>query len=476
MTVIYTDGAIDDVTKNLISGGANPTWTGVTPSDLGSQSVKDVSFDRTSIKPPIGAYSLAADDTDSEFRYTADSFAKPVVWTPGSPFSGEYSILRSASTPGSVLAYGTSTSTPFVFDFLVNDGGWSSTSIASRPNYANPAIYVALTGWQSVDDTPEHDDQTMQIVYTFSSPTDIGSATVTFTASGSNGGVDTRAVIWERTDHSLGSALLSLEGGTHTNSVTINETILAIAVNVNTPLAVSTDPNTVTKVVLNSGNAQVIYSDDYGATVGSAIDLGSSPGAFGAFDLLPIGGASIAAAAGQVMLATTLGGSYSNTPSTGGTLASGNPVALVLPVRTLPHGSYQTNSTTPDFIMGADTDNSGESLWMVTGAGSRTDITPVSGCTIAPHCLTSWQTSSTLHIQVVINDSGTYKLYTYNGSTWTYRRDVTDPRFLRYKRQGNPVLYLIDGSTLYISYNHGAKFISRTTPSSDPGVAMDIYG
>lgn len=449
--VIYTDGSIAD-TSRTVTTDRTPAWTGVTPIDLGDFAIKDVTFDRTSSAPPIGAYLLASDGTNSAIWYTSDAYAQPSPWSEGATFAGVYTSLRSASTPGGVLAYNPALNSSAV------------TLTPDAPSGAAPTTLSTLT--MNVGDmvtaTPHIDGSGLYNGgFTTSEAVTIQIVSQTgFTPGHSGGGPS--GVSWQW--HTSGPDFT----GTPQPGDTSPATSTGFGGNSTTPYSI-----VIKLLATASSTAKIRYSSDYGATVGSAIAVGDSPGAFGVFDLIRIGSTSIAAAAGKVKLATTLGGAYSDAP--GGTLAAGNPVALVIPVRRFPHGAIQDNTSTPDFIMGADTDNSGESLWTVTGAGTVTDITPVSGAVVQPHCLTAWQTASSLHIQVVILTSGVYKLYTYDGSSWTFRRNVTTPNFLRYKRLGNAVLYLIDGTTLYISFNHGATWVADTTPSSTAGIAMDIF-
>lgn len=429
----------------------HPVWTGITPVDLGSESIEDVSFDRTTLVPPLGAYMLANDGTDSEFRYASDAFSSPVPWQTGDSFSGVYKKLRSASTPGSVLAYSPGTQTTGTINITYGQG----TGPASCNSGDTITINSTVNGFG-------HDD----IGIILSTPCE---ATIVSTPGFVN----------------------NVSAGTHfTQWFDISGNVIGYLVYPANTSPTEMPPNTLIgqlecspgpsvpfsmqlKLVVVAG-AEVRYSSDYGATVGSAISVGNSPGAYGAFDLMPYGAASIAAADGQVKIATTLGGSYSN--AAGGTLAVGQAVALVLPVRRFPHGVRQDNATDPDYILGASADNSGESLWLVDGAtGTRTNITPSSGAPVAPKCVTVWQTSSIIRVQSIVNVSGVWKLYTYDGSSSTFRRNVTDPRFLRYKRLGNPALYLIDGNDLLISTDHGATWRTRTTPSGNAGRAMDPY-
>jgi hypothetical protein len=231
--------------------------------------------------------------------------------------------------------------------------------------------------------------------------------------------------------------------------------------------------------ILGSGDAAVRYSSDYGVTVGSPVTVGATPGFLGDFDLLRIGAATIAAADGQVKLATTLGGSYSN--ALGGTLSSGQPVTLALPFRRWDHGARQDDATDPDYLLGSSVAISGSCLWKVDGSsGAQTDVNPVSGAVcIGPHLATVWQSSATCKLAIVVMVSGIYKLYTSvdGGASWTFRRNVGNPLFLRCRRNDlyGTQLYLIDNASLYISTDWGVSWKSRTLPSATPGVFLDSY-
>lgn len=463
-TVIYTNGPSEYTSRSVVSN-PSPVWTDVTPDDLGSDLLRDVSFDRITLTPPIGAYDLSSDSTNSLIRYSTDAFAKPVVWVDGTPFSGFYQILRSIGSPGGVMAYTPSTPGSTVNIAYAVGSGPATASPGSTITVASAAGGGGGAGDQEVSFTL---DKQCRITIT-SAPSYVLGAGV------SNGTVFGGSFI-------ASAPVYYLIKPTATNSpvdtpahIIIDQFIVdtgGTAQGGGTPFTV------VIKIeeIAGSGNAQVVYSSDYGVTIGGPVTVGATPGLVGAFDSTPVsGGATIAAAAGQVKLATTVGGSYSNAP--GGTLAHGNPVALVIPVRRLDHGAYQNAVSDPDYLLGASADNTGASLWKVAGAsGTRTDITPVSGCTIAPHMLTTWQTASLLNIQTVINDAGTYKLYSKIGAaSWVFRRTVTNPVYLRYKRTSPAVLYLIDGDVLYVSTDHGANWRTRTSPSSTNGVAMDMY-
>lgn len=478
-TVIYTDGSLVDTSRSVMTR-RSPVWTGATPTDLGSFEVKDVSFDRTTPSPPIGAYLVASDGTDSAIWYTSDAFASPVVWTQGATFSGVYTQIRSAGTAGSVLVYNTdSSSVPTTYNFLLNNGGWSLSSFAWGTN----GSYSTGTGWISSCNGGVDKYQQVGITLSIASAT-LTKVRVTYTKTLGPGPAQQDGIAV----NSFGTSLLSVPSTSNTGGVfewlgsqagvTDIEVTMVAGVDLSGSCPVAGNV-TITAIEIDTGggNGGVRYSSDYGATVGSAIDLGSSPGGAGGFDLEPIGGASIAAANAQVKLATTLGGSYSDAP--GGTLSAGQPVSLAIPYRRLPHGAVQYSASDPDYILGSSAIISSSCLWDVDGTtGTTTNINPASGAVcIGPNLLTIWQSSSVRKLAVVVNVSGVYKAYVWDGAAWSFSKTVTNPVYLRCRRNdpNGTQLYLLDGSTLYVSQNWGVSWLADSTPSTNVSIGLDSY-
>jgi len=468
-TVIYTDGSNDWTSRSVISY-AVPVWTGTTPIDLGSYVIKAVCFDLTTTAPPIGAYLLASDGTNSAVWYTADAFARPANWVMGASFVGVYTQMRSAGTAGSVIVEGAATpGTPVVVDFTSSNGSFAAV-VPATPR----AVYVGGTGWTRVYNIAglgisETRIANSSIVGAFSS------IAITFTCTGPisiaiNDG-DVNSISSTITSSSFGAGAGQVY--TYSTPFSLSTGLRIDANNVSGNITI-----TITNITYTPADTvKVRVSTDYGATVGSAVTVGATPGALGAIDITRLGGATIAAAAGQVKIATTLGGSYSN--AAGGTLSSGNPVSLVIPYRRLPHGATQYSATDPDYIVGGSAIISSSCLWDVDGTtGTKTSINPVAGATcVGPNLLTVWQSSTTRKIAVVVSVGGVKKVYVWNGTVWVFSKTVTNPIFLRCRR-GDPngtQLYLLDGSTLYVSRDWGVTWLSRTLPSSNTAVFMDIY-
>lgn len=478
-TVIYSDGTIVD-TSRQVTTNRTPPWTGITPDDLGSFEVRDLTFDRTTLSAPIGAYLIVSDGTDSKILHTADAFATPVVWDVGASFAGEYTQIRSAGTSGSVLVYSPdSSSTTTVYDFLTSDGGFVQ-------NPAGPVGAWSLgVGWSSsFASFGGGDNRGVQIQLTIASSTVIKlKAHYSITVGNLSGtalnrlGTDVNGSLATQYQPATGDGTFDIQWTGSESGVTILYFTMLCGANPGG----GGDPGgtlvlTRYEVTTSGGNGGVRYSSDYGATVGSALSLGSSPGGSGGFDLELIGAASLAAASGQVMIATTLGGAYSN--AAGGTLSSGQPVALALPYRRFPHGATQYSATDPDYLLVGDTAIATASVWKVNGAtGVRTDITPVASATgIGANTITVYQTSSICYILVIINVSGAYELHRSldAGATWSLSRTCVFPTYMRYSRNNPAVVYLLDGATLYVSLNHGASWLADTLPSTNTG-ALDMY-
>lgn len=184
--------------------------------------------------------------------------------------------------------------------------------------------------------------------------------------------------------------------------------------------------------------------------------------------------------AGKVRKATTLGGSYSDFISTTGA----NPVCCVIPWYTRNSTSAKnTTGSTPDVVVALDAaDSGGGTLYWVSGAGTKTDITPTAGMTFdSANCVT---TSFGTYIAAIGKVSGVYKLYTsFNGGTsWTFRKNLTSPHFIRGRRKDSSALrakgqlYLTNGDAIdYSGYWARNGTFARVLPSTGV-LSFDILG
>lgn len=503
-TVIYTDGSIADTSRSVLAR-RTPVWTGATPTDLGAYVIKDICFDRTTTNPPIGAYLLASDGTNSAIWHTPSVFAKPSVWTKGADISGQYSIIGEVGISGNILIYGSGTNTwQHDIDFTASDGGFTNVDldvfqpgVIHTPNFAG--VYAAGVGWQqSISDNsvggPATRFSSINIEKTLS--TALTKIEAKFNRTTGNDLGDVNFSIYARLAGVLQLSQVSFPGPTGTG-VTLTWTGAApideiqIAQNDGECQPAPCTPGGST-TLLNlhlegtgvnpfggggggGGNSVVASSTDYGATLSSPVTVGVTPGAIGAFDVVRIGLTNIAASDGQVKIST--GGAYSNAP--GGTLSSGEPVSLVISYRRLPNGATQYSASDPDYVLGSSAIISSSCLWDVDGViGTKTNINPVAGAIcIGPHLLTIWQSSTTRKLAVAVDVSGTKKVYVWNGSSWAFSKTVTNPIYLRCRRNDpdGKQLYLLDDSTLYVSLDWGVTWLTDTLPSSNTAVSMDSY-
>lgn len=232
------------------------------------------------------------------------------------------------------------------------------------------------------------------------------------------------------------------------------------------------------------GTAFARYSSTGGATFGSALTIGTSPGSVGGFDAQRSGANSFAAVSGGIERATTLGGAYSLYYTiTGGAQA----VCIIVPYFNWA-GTKQTTSTNPDIIIALNqADGSGRTLlWIEGGAtpGTVHDITPVAGITFeSANCIT---TQYETHIAVIGLVSGNRRCYTTinQGGAWSLRVSglSTSAQFIRTRRGdtraknggNNGQLFIINGATSKYSYDWGVTFGDRNLPITATG--FDVLG
>ena len=217
----------------------------------------------------------------------------------------------------------------------------------------------------------------------------------------------------------------------------------------------------------------VAVSTDYGISMPVPVAQGASPGSIGGFDLQKAGPVSYAAMAAKIRKSADFSVTYSDFVLTTGA----NCVCLVIPYFTRNSTTTKnTTTSTPDVIAALDAaDSDGGSLYWISGAGVKTNITSVAGMTFHhEHCVT---VSYGTHLAVFGAVAGVYKLYTSTdgGSTWTFRSNLTTPHFIRDRRNDTRAkqagnhgqLYLaVDGFVDYSSIWDGSGMNPRTMPSS----------
>lgn len=405
-----------------------PQYRDVTPSDLGSFLIQHGII----VKGSKHAYLVAFDGVNSAIWHTSNVFATSVVWDAmGATFTGIYTLIRSAGTVSQVEVYSPAADSAIVINLRV--GTLSHIGFHYR-------IGTAITAGDEL--------------LSFNSVGNINFTPENLTLNG---------VTYDHSAYYNGS------GDPH-NDVGITPPFFRLdLVKSGTagPYFIDFD--------LTSGNANVRYSSDSGATVSSAIDLASSPAGPGGFDLQNDGTVSYAAALNLIRKATTLGGSYSDDQ----TLSGVNAILIEIPWYTRNSLTSLNSGSSPQYIFGLNApDGSSHTLYWVV-SGTPVNITPViggnPGIPTIPNCLTTWKGK---YIAAILSFAGTLHLVTSidGGSTWVDRGAVNAP-YIRVRRQSaTPGQLFMAGSLLKYSPSFGASVISKTKPDSDDLVFYEPVG
>jgi hypothetical protein len=442
----------------------------ITPTDLGGYTIVAFLFNQNN----RGAYLLAYDSGDdvSAVWYTSDVFATVPDWEQGEPTSGEYTVIRQI-TPAVIAIYspdapfsGTLTALEGRGDVTVTQTGAATWHIdASIANVLGH--YMAFLSFQQAGA-----DQ----CFTIDIANMTGWTNSDFDVT-NNGAINTSPGPCSAVPHSFPDGLAAGNGWQAYYYAQNYDADTNFILDIRSSTAWSCDITL--SDISTVDQAGVAFSSNNGAFFPTTAAAGT-PLSVGGFDASRTGGVTIAAADEQAYKATSAGGAYA-TLGAGGAVAGADPVTLIVPYYAL--GSTATKNypdTTPDYLIGATPQVSSEGLWKVTGAGSRTAITPAAGATaIGPNLLAIWKGTK---IAVVMLVSGTRKLYTSlnTGTAWTFRSNMSaNCNFIRGRRgdaQGMQ-LWVADGATLKFSKDWGATLTSKTTPnSSDVLKGVDIYG
>lgn len=230
--------------------------------------------------------------------------------------------------------------------------------------------------------------------------------------------------------------------------------------------------------------AATVFSDDYGATFGSAQIIGDPPtGSYGGMDTIKIGDLALAAQTGQVDSAQS-GGAYS---AYGVVMPTGaEPADILIPRFELDSvADNNGGTTTPDYLVASDLlTASNEALWTVVNSGvDFTDITPYDGSNYGlatgPNCLAmSWRSGK--KIAAILMFGSLPKLYVTEdtGATWLDRGVLGGNANALTFRKGDADLDQLFGTDTHIWYslNSGQTLTTKKTPASDPIEWISVYG
>lgn len=447
LAVIDTENNALQITANLISGGANPTWVDITPDNI----TGDLKYIRT----PGGSalYAVANDGVDSSFHYTANAYANPVDWIDTTLTGVLYDYIRPASTSGAVYIEGLNA----VAGGNPTNGWVCQVGTETFRDGTTVSVDAVLSGAEYI------------VAYNSSDINQCCAPIITF----DSGTYEARGAI------DCGEAQVPENINFSWNGAT----------EVNYFVHISVNPFSFTADFTGCGGTvpmtYIAYSDDFGATFATPETLtGLSPAGF---DTIKIGTVSLVGTPGQVYISTTDGGTY--TPY--GTLfpTGGEPNAILLP--RFQFGSTTSGNvttSTPQYLVGSGTlAADGEALWKNTTSGSLfTGITPiysgVEGLVIGRDSIEMpWQSGSRI-LEVADFSTAVRLAVSLNaGSTWKFSGALSDDAYaLRVRKSdaANRQAFVGNGTVVAFFSNYQAAtltYASKTYPGGVIG-AIEVFG
>lgn len=239
--------------------------------------------------------------------------------------------------------------------------------------------------------------------------------------------------------------------------------------------------------IYDPSGASTYYSSNRGATWGSVISVGTTPGDMAGFDTGKLGTVSLAAADGLVRKATTQGGAYSDYA----TLPTDNiATAIFVPRYTFLGANNGAGVSSPDFLFASavPASGTGNTLWKVTVAGSAFgNISPTDGgnkgTAVSPDCIhMPWYSTAYQDIMAILDFAGTRKLAVSvdSGSSWVLTGALAaSAGYLTTRRSDTRrrQLFIVNGSNLGYCSNYQSNpliLAARVGPSSDVLSGIDV--
>jgi hypothetical protein len=482
--------------KNFITL-KKPQSVNITPSDLGSYEIQQGVIDPFYTNLIIPGYELATDNANSAVWYCPNIAAAGAsgASVKGTDAAGVYRVLRSTNVLSDTLIYSPASTGGTVTKTVTFDSGSYPYALVAGTfsgSGGNPNGNIYSTD----PSAPPNNSCLCRVRVYLPAPSTITNLKQDYWEDVGTPNLVVDYYLYDDTGTELVHGTSTLIGIPQSTWATKDWGVLNVpnVAYVEFRNAVSNYANAGTNTVrldncvisyttLSGGNAAVRLISDYGATAGSAMVVGTSPGSSGGFDVARDSGYSFAAADGVVARATTIGGSYSNWYTvTGGAQAA----CIIVPYFNW-SGTVQVSSANPDILVGltAPDGSSRTLLWIEGGAtpGTVHDLTPVAGFVFSgPNAITI---SYNHHLAVIGSVSGSNRLYTTNdkGVTWVNRGSVTLPTFIRVRRNDDTAavsganegqLYMAEGgSTAVVDYSSfwasgsgpDANMWPRTMPS-----------
>lgn len=436
-------------TKTFIT---TPIWVDITPDDL-EGTIRDVA---TIL---YGAYLLSSDGVTSWLYYIENCFGAGEAWSVGEPLDGEYTLIVTTDTAGSVYVEGAEVTPTGCADAWIAVNGTiterTSDTLTVDAEFVSGSYHLTIEDYTLA--VPP-DDSLCRYVNVI-----INSSSSSITTGWWPCGSPTEVI------------------GIFSNSVCVWAVDLNSASPFNATFGLSVDG--LCGDCTGTTAASSAFSDDYGATWDDPQIIDPTGG--GGMDTEKIGNPALAGGEGQVKIATTKGGSYGDYGDP--LVASFIPQALVVPRKTFAGGN-NINTNTPDYLIASSAvDGGGETMYKVTTSGTtETAITKTisgnKGLALSPHCVAvSWWSSS--YMAAVLMFGSLPRLITSidAGATWSDRGVLdTSARAICFRKGDTQSLqlFLAAGQPAY-SPNRGASVILKAFPAdytSEPVIGIAVFG
>lgn len=479
------------VTQKFILFAA-PNWNEITPPLDSGYTIRDCS--PKMLGQVRDFYVLSSDGTDSKVWYTADPFAADPTWTEGGSLSGLYTNIKETSTAGSIYLYGGTAggqaidvstdywlSKPYPISVSQNPGTGVPQSVNLEQYTGGVGVRFDVTAAGLPGDVVRYNDTSASSVFTGLGQISLGTHKHLFCTTPTE----------ETAFEALFPGYSRFADDDQTAIRTASPPIASFTFGVGSNASVNGSLNIIVAKAVQAfpgstgDTAQIVYSDDYGATFATPEQLGDAPGTFGGMDTLKIGDLTLAGYSGQVFKTTSAGSGadYGSTMPT-----DGQPNALVLPRYVFGSTSSGNTGATPEYLVASEVeDSSGDTLWKVTASGATfTAITPNdgsnNGLAVSNNCLAMPWFSGSIIAYVALFGSLPYIAISVNaGTSWTFRGPLsTDAKMVTF-RKGDTLmnqLFGADGGPFYSS-NRGATIVYKSYPASDveePLLGVAVYG
>lgn len=475
----------------------------ITPPLANGERIYDAKLGKLGI---LDCYVLASDGETSHVYYLDNVLKNVRDWQTSEDIDGYYIRLALTDSAGEVYIQSGSGAWEKDFDFTIDEQGWSAT-VDSDFSPSTIATYTPSTGWTQVASDgitfPSNRFTQTTIEISWAIPTIVTGVSFEYEDlnKGNNDptegaenpeswfyvGIDPPITYHNITEPSgstgwgggpsVATAVkILLDIGFRTDGVTCDGTGTIVTAHLE---GIGNDP-------FGSSSINTRFSNDFGSTFDSPISAGSGTGT-GGIDTEKIGDPILIGTAGQVKIATTKGGAYSDY---GDPVPSGASTDAIF-ISRLEFGSttvQNIETITPEFLLGSSVlSDDDEAFWKVdTGGTNFIDITPVSGgnpgtvpiddCIAMP-----WRDGRI--ILGILDFDGTRKLVrTLNsGGSWAFSSALDEDarcivtlvndknsRQLWFAGGANGIGYLSN-------YKTSLTPIYRKLPTTAPCIIVDVY-